>query len=337
MLDTTAWTKLVADFRSLGGVIEGVIPDERNGMRGLFVDGPGKKHVVVRVPRHLLIPVSDICIKGETLSVREGSKVRPDVKAFFENYHSKTSWQGGRDGTRQFLQQMQELPAPARRVLKDDIGTDTWFNPVTDNLVLEHFLRARAIVIDSKLVVAPMLEIANHANVTSNTKLTKDYIAIDGEYDGEVLWQYAKLDSFQMFAVFNFPTVTRHAYSVPFTISNQAAGLQIKVDNKPAAAAAPINGVPMPLVRQTGSLIEMGFLLLGDRDNVHAPVLSFRNAIAAKLGNSAFEFFEHLQFLNRSVFLKLLASLEDADSDVARDLRKVCRLQLEALSACSLR
>lgn len=334
MIDATSWRDLLAEFSALGGEATGVEPREQNGMRGLFpVSTPSQ--VKIRVPRGLLIPLADVCIKGSTLSLKATSKVSPAARSFFEKYNSITSWHGGgRQATERFLTEMQALPDAARSTLIDGIGLADWFHPMSDALVLEHFLRARALHVDGVQCVAPILEICNHANNGAQTKLTKGGLALEGEYSNEVLWQYAELDAFQMFAVFNFTDAMRYAYSIPFTITHNAEKLTIRVNNKPSFAAQQPDRLPVPIVKRTGQIIDLGFLLLGDRKNPQSAMLSFQRALAPMLGSFAMTFFEGMQNLNRTTFLKLLGTVESVESDVALEIRKACRFQLEALSSC---
>jgi hypothetical protein len=76
----------------------------------------------------------------------------------------------------------------------------------------------------------------------------------------------------------------------------------------------------------------LSHLLLGDRDMPHAPRSIFIAALAAAgIGHPAI-LFDRVAHINRSAFLKLMATIEDEDGLAARAIRRLARLQLEALS-----
>lgn len=329
------WERLAARFRSLGGTLENLVARSVDGRRGLFA-ADASKPVALRVPRNLLVPADDVRLVDGRLVVADGSPVSAETRAFFEDYHAVTSWSdGGQSATLEFFEGLLDLPPAAISMLKGELGLAAWFEPLTDEVLLQHFLRARRIATGGGTFVAPMLELMNHD--PRGPRLVSDPagLALGGVFPGEVAWRYRTADSFQIFRSYQFPSPERLTFSLPFEVFDKRLGLTIRIAIDTAAREEKRSDIPWPVVSRKDGHLDVSFLLLGDRGDPRNGRRAFHEILGATLTSNAAEFFEGLLFYNRQKFLQLLETVEASNAPAARTIRTVCRLQLEGLSMVS--
>lgn len=336
-MSSREWQGLVARFRSLGGTLENLTARTMDGRRGLFAEDP-RQPVALRVPRSLLVPADDVRLADGRLVVASGSAVSPETRAFFEDYHAITSWSdGGRSSTRAFFSGLLDLPPASIAMLKGELGLSAWFEPLTEEVLLQHFLRARRIATSGGTFVAPMLELMNHD--PRGPRLVSDPagLALSGVFPGEVAWRYRTADSFQIFRSYQFPSPERLTFSLPFEVFDKRLGLTIRIAIDTATRDEKRSDIPWPVVSRKDGLLDVSFLLLGDRADPRNGRRAFHELLGATLTSNAEEFFEGLLFYNRQKFLQLLETVEASTAPAAQVIRTVCRLQLEGLSMVSYR
>ncbi|HEY1638724.1 MAG TPA: hypothetical protein VGF62_09385, partial [Rhizomicrobium sp.] len=95
---------------------------------------------------------------------------------------------------------------------------------------------------------------------------------------------------------------------------------------------------PRPLVpalsRSAGGILKVNFLMLGNRKMPRLCRANFRSVFRAAGYADTDEAFDKICMVNQHQFLDLLDDLEPLDGAMARDLRRMARLQLQALACC---
>lgn len=329
------WQAMIAEFEALGGVFENITCRMDGGNRGLFPTDP-TKHCRLHVPASLLIPEADVRLVDGNLTVATDSAAAPEARAFFENYHRVTSWSdGGRAAVEKTLLDLQQLPSACKRLLDEGFGLGRLFRPVTPEIVLQHFLRARRIALDGETYLAPLLELSNHDPLGPKIDSGANGISLSGVFAQQVAWRYRTADSFQMFRSYQFASVERFTFSLPFDVLDKRLKKNIRISIDTSTRERREAPVPIPVVTPSDAAVDLSFVVLGDRADPRNGQRSFTHDLLPQLGVNGLEFFEGLLFYNRQRFLQLLATVEEDTSPAAPLIRKVCRLQLEGLNAVS--
>lgn len=334
--DARNWAELVDRFTALGGVLDNV--DLRYGPRGrgLFAKAPGRP-VRIFVPGHLVVPCEFIGLSGGRPVLTAAAEVQPGVADLFALY-AETLWAGenGIAATRRFLSDVASLPQAARDMLGREFGLSPWFRPIDDAQVLDQFLRTRRLVLDGRTVFMPILELINHDSGGPLVTTSAAGLELVGRFAGEITWRYRVADSFQMFGLYQILGSERRAFSLPFSVDDPARGLKIEVGADTVNRIGADGDIAPPKIEKQGGKLRLAFLLLADEADPRRPYRSFHKHIAPHLGTGGPAFFQGLLYSNRRLFLRLLATLEPEQSPIARDLRQMCRMQLETLCAVDL-
>jgi hypothetical protein len=328
--DSEAFGAILQTFRSLGGIADNVRYGHGVRGRGLFaVDKTLPIHV--RVPRSLLFPTTSLGLAEGDLALAATSGIGEPQQAFFRTYQGGLSWAaGGRAEVVQFLDLLQALPERARRLLADDLGLAHLLAPHDEAAILERFIRARHFDFHGQAVLMPILELCNHSRAGGEFDVGPDHVGVKGRFDdGEVLLRYSVADSWQRFVQFGFVAEERAAFSLPMEIRLPRGRLVIGHD---ATAGQPRSGYVVPRMTMGPQLITLSHLLLGDRDMPHGPRSIFIAAMRQAGVDQPAILFDRIAHINRSAFLRLLAAVEDEDGAPAAAIRRLARVQLEALS-----
>jgi hypothetical protein len=283
------------------------------------------------VPRPLLFPTASLRLAGGDLTLAAESAGGKAERSFFTTYQDGLSWAGGgRAEVVDFLALLQALPERARSCLADDLGLAHLLAPHDEAAILERFVRARHFDFHGQAVLMPILELGNHARDGAAFDVGPDHVGVTGRFeDGEVLLRYGIADSWQRFVQYGFVAEERPAYSLPLEIRLPRGRLVIGHD---AAAGQPRNGYVMPRMTRDPERITLSHLLLGDRDMPHGPRSIFIAAMRQAGVDQPAIVFDKIAHINRGAFLRLLATVEDEDGASAAAIRRLARLQLEALS-----
>jgi hypothetical protein len=327
------WDEIISRFRSLGGVFDNAEVRSTGEYRGVFSIDP-TRDVRITVPPALLVDSDDVTVENGELRLSPAAAVSSDVRAFFEAYNRVTSWAGARSDIANFLTEAQRLPEACKAILIKEFNFNSWFEPVTDELVLSHFTGARRIRFRDRRVLMPILELTNHDWRGPTVSFSDDGITLSARFKGELMWSYRAADAIIMLRNYRFASPERLAFSLPFEVFDKRLGRQIRVGWQVDKFKV-INSLREPIVTEGDKLIEVTFLVLGDRVNALRPRKSFQESLGKHLGKGALEFFEGLLFYNRQKFFEVLATLEDSNEPAARLVRKACRYQLEALNMVS--
>jgi hypothetical protein len=220
-------------------------------------------------------------------------------------------------------------------MLATEFDLGQWFEPITHEMVMRYFVKARLFRNEGGQALAPMLELTNHDPRGPKLEAGGEGLTLRGRFPRQVAWRYRTADTYQMFRTYRFASEERLAFSLPFDVTDKRLGLDIHVSvdvDKRQSATVP---VPEPVVTRKDRRIDLSFIVLADRANARVPLASFKAALGAYLGKGTLEFFEGLLFYNRQKFFALMATVETATGPAAETIRRVCRLQLEALSMVS--
>ncbi|MGE0211839.1 MAG: hypothetical protein AB7S41_09110 [Parvibaculaceae bacterium] len=332
----TSWDELLAAFRALGGTAENVVQREGPLGRGIHPIDPARP-VRLHVPKSLLIPESAIEVRDGGLRVKGESVASPEARDFFETYHAFASWGGG--GEREvldFLSGIRGLPAPVASALRKELSLEFLFEEPAADTVRERFLKNRSITSGNTVVAMPMVELVNHSpdGVSYDTS---NGVTVAGRFDGEVLVRYNLADTYLRFVHYGFVAGERFAFSLPMGVRHRRGALTIQQDYD----VNRMHGdVPIPLTSTKGNELVLSHALLGDRKNPYAPRAVFQQVVQRAVGieeAEAQELFDQIVMANRMQFLKVLAACEEADGPMVLQVRRMCRLQLEALSSCLIR
>ena len=330
--DESRWLAVLDRFRALGGIFDNATLRYGPRGRGLFAVDP-ERPVRIVVPRPLLVPC-------DTISMTDGrpmAAVSPDLAGFFAAYaETLLSGQSGIAATRRFLGDVAGLPQAARDMLGREFGLSPWFRPIDDAQVLDQFLRTRRMVLDGRTVFVPILELINHDVDGPVVTVSQAGLELTGRFAAEITWRYRVADSFQMFCLYQILGPERRAFSLPFNVDDPARGLKVEVGADTVNHVRAGGDIDPPRVEQRGERLHLAFLLLADEADPRRPYRTFQQHIAPRLGKDGPAFFQGLLYSNRRLFLRLLATLEPEQSPIARDLRQMCRMQLETLCAVGL-
>ena len=328
--DCEAFPGIRNSFLALGGIAENVRYGHGPNGRGLFAVDP-ERPVRLRVPRSLLFPSDAVLLAGGKPTLSAKARVGEAERAFFASYQNTMSWAaGGRAEVVAFLDLLGALPEQARHCLAMDFGLAYLFAPHDEAAIFERFIRARHFDFHGRSVLMPVLELCNHSRHGVAFDVGPDHVGATGRFaDGEVLLRYSVADSWQRFIQYGFVCEERAAYSLPMEIKLPSGRLAIGHD---PTAGRPRNGYVMPDMAVADGRVTLSHLLLGDRDMLHAPRSMFIAAMRqAGIAQPAI-LFDRIAHINRGAFLKLLAAVEEQDGAAAAAIRRLARLQLEALS-----
>ncbi len=327
------WAELLEEFRKIGGIAENITLATKGDVRGLYPVDP-QNPVHLYIPEHALISVDDLKLKGSKIVVRSGSSVPKDVRWFYERYNMTTSWsKGGRQDIKQFLTDLESLPTPVKNVLHEDFGLESIiFGP--DNLkIFKHFIASRSINYFDQTVVIPVIDLINHSPRGAPFLLNRG-VAVKGKFSSEIYTYYSMADSWMKFCKYGFILPDRYAFSQCFSIETKDGKKNINVRDSIFDISKKEDDLIYPNVKIDGKSIDISFVIIGDRVDYSYPKRIFLSTIEKHLGKYTEELFETLVHINKTKFLKLLAACEGHNSTTVNMLRKLCRIQLEALSCC---
>jgi hypothetical protein len=321
----TGWDEMLDEFRALGGTADNIRPGTGALGRGVFPIDPAKP-VAIRVPDNLLVRVKDTTFENGAFRVRAGADVGDRERAFLEDYENRFSWgAGGRAEIERIFAEAQTLPPALRRALAVEHRCGEWFEEPTEALVQERFITARGIGYRGRIVIMPIVELANHGVAEGFD--TTDGIKIAGTFADEVLVKYTELDSYGLFLGWGFAHEQRVAMSIG--LSGNVGEVPVEIERKILEYNT---AAWTPDLLSAGAGAKLNFLMIGNRQYPRLCRGIFYK-VMRDAGLSGFEeAFDMIQHVNRTHFLNLLAALENMQGPMARTLRRMARYQLSAMS-----
>src|SRR5205823_3275221 len=105
----------------------------------------------------------DMIFTGGALRVGPKAKTGEKERAWLNRYQEDFSWGGaGGDEIRRILGLAGALPEALRHALSKEHHCGSWFDEPTNELIQNQFLQARTINHGGRVVVMPLVELANH-------------------------------------------------------------------------------------------------------------------------------------------------------------------------------
>lgn len=327
------WGELLAAFRQLGGIADNIVIKANGHQRGIFVIDSTKPYHL-HVPEEAMISVEDVEVYENNLRLKPEAPVTPRARAFFDSYLF-TSWNcGGRQQVELFLNGMHSLPDPVLAELRANFHVSELLEKPDIAKIRERFLGTRWTLYKGKSVLCPVFELVNHGPTETHYHTTKTGVSLSGLSKGEIMSQYSIEDSWMRFRSHGFATAERWAFSDPFKVAARNGSLEIIVKKHPHESVSGQGGIIAPLVTRNKNIVEISFLILGDRMDPSLPVRLFCDTVQKHLETDSQEFLEMLTYVNRLKFIKLLRTCEGFDSPIISVIKRASLLQLEALT-CS--
>jgi hypothetical protein len=320
-----AWDEMLDEFRALGGTAQNVRLGEGALGRGLFPIDPSQP-VVIRIPGNLLMETADATFENGAFRVRPQAKIGARERAFLESYEDRFSWGGGgREDIAQVFEQAQALPAELRELLRAELRCGDWFGAFTPPTVEECFLSSRCIAWQGRMVVMPIVELANHGAGADYD--TANGVSLGGTFASEVLVRYSEIDSYGLFLNWGFSHPQPQALSI--ALGGNVGGGRLRILRDLSEFRSPARP---PKLTNVGGTATLDFLTIGDREQPRRCKAAFHK-LMRDAGFPGFEeAFDTIQHANRMHFLKLMAAVEGFEVPIAHTLRRMARHQLAAMS-----
>ena len=201
MGSTHDWDDLLEEFRSFGGRAENVVQREGPFGLGLFPINPTEP-VELMVPKNLLVPADNVTLRDGEAVIQDDSAFPHEYADWFRRYQANYSW--GADGetsVSRFATGLRDLPETVVKLLQDfRLYSRAEPDPTTDprRQLLTKFLQSRCLGREGRLLVMPLVELANHSATAGNWQTGADgAVGVQGRFDGEVLVKYSNADPMQ--------------------------------------------------------------------------------------------------------------------------------------------
>jgi hypothetical protein len=323
-----AWDDLLAEFRALGGTADNIRFGQGQFGRGIFPIDPAKP-IAMRVPDNLLVAAADMVFESGVPRVGNAA-VGERERAWLNRYQEEFAWGGG--GGDEIIRKFEAvgaLPAELRQSLLTKYACGPWFLEPTEQVIQQRYFGTRTITYRGRSVVMPLIELVNHGDGVRYD--LSDGVALRGNFLGEVLVQYADVDSFDYFISFCFATQRPVAFSLPLGGNLQSERLEIGNGFNTRVTS---ERSWIPAATRKANVVSLPFLLLGNIKFPRLPKGIFYRLMRAQGCRGFEEAFDLVHHLNCLHFIGLLEELEGFEQPIARTLRAMARYQLRALSFC---
>jgi hypothetical protein len=353
MSELSVWQELIEEFCALGGRAENVRLGQGKFGRGLFPIDPSRA-VELHTPENLLFPVDALFFEAGTLRVAPSSNAGSREIAWFERYAAGLSWgAGGREDVERFIREMRELPPEVRTELGNSFGLDYCLAPMSEDLVGNYFLSARAIAYhdaNSKTghpesdknpaskkagkVIMPIIELANFGDEA--TFEFERGVSLRGVFKDEVRVRYSRQDTLGLFQGWGFSLERAVAFSRCLSMSTPFGKLVVKrqlAKEKPHEIPD-VGSVMLPELSAEGSVVTLSSVMLGNKLAPRLPRGIFQRLFREAGLPGADEIFDQVRHTNSLAFLHLLELLEGVAGPQAASLRAMARLQLTTMAHC---
>jgi len=319
------------EFRALGGILENVRLGHGPLGRGLFPIEPGQPFRI-RLPPNLLVDASNVVFDNGVLRIAPDADVGARERRFLEDYYAHISWGGGgRAEIERIFEQAAELPPELRQKLQNHYRCGDWFAEPSPQLIQTQFVESRELGgFHGRTVMMPIIELANHGPVCSYDDT--DSLSIDGSTPDEITVRYASGDTYAIFHSWGFVTGCDIAFSV--LLEGSVGTIPLRIERKTLGATIGQRPVPPTLSKTAGGVLTLNFLMLGNRTAARLCRGNFRSVFRAAGYAGVDETFDKICMANQRQFLDLLDDLEPFEGAMAGELRRMARLQLQALAYC---
>lgn len=325
------WDEMLEEFHALGGVAENIRLGRGRLGRGLFPLNQTLP-VLLRVPPNLLFPVDDVEFLGDRMRIRKSANIARRERDFFERYECAFSWGGGgQSESTAYIEKLDALPSDVRALLISNFQFGDLLEGDFVGRTNKQFLKSRQIKSNEKLVVMPLIELANH-DPNGLPYKGEECLQIDGRVRDEVLVSYGPHDSFSMFQIFGFVSQEPATFSVPMKLKVKTMELTVGRDFSQAAKRG---NFWSPRLNSSENTLALSFLMIGNPEFSRLLRGAFCTLIEEAGIKDADEVFDRILHFNWMKFLKLLEALEPHRGEMIVNLRKMAHFQLDKMAYCT--
>jgi len=322
---------MIDEFVALGGAADNVRLGQGDCGRGLFPIDPAKP-VRLHTPPNLLIERGFAVFEDGAWRVARDAPVGDRERHFFERYQAAFCWEaGGQDECTTFVETMDAIPRSLRDLLPAEFRLDSLFEGDPALRVQTRFLTSRAINMQGRSMLMPIVELVNHRTGKALFDL-KMGVSVSGTFDGEVLVRYQHTDALGIFQEWGFASREPIAFSLPLLVGRGDRAFGV---NRELQKTVKRDSVRMPTVKLNGKLVTLSHIMLGNVKSPELPRRIFLSLMEDIPRVNAEEFFDEIRNINRQKFLKFIAALDEYEGAGVSLLRKMCDYQLETMSYCT--
>ena len=315
------WDALVETFRSFGGIANNVIQREGALGLGLFpIDS--SQPVELRVPDYLLVATNNLELRNGAVTIKDASLYPEGFREWYEGFQADYSWGAeARHSIKSFENGLRSFSDSLKQKLKNIhlLDIEKRCPGINEEEELfRRFIATRRINYRGENVLMPMIELVNHSPTQSSWALDKDSIAIQGQYDGEILVRYSASDPLRRYLQYGFNCKETLGFSLEMKLKHR--GQEIFIEGG-------INFEPMKLISTTqkDQKIILTKPLLSSYNRPRMPKKLFRDSCKALEGINSDELFEQIHQKNRLILISLIKSL-GANNTIAENGLKKCFL-----------
>ncbi len=318
---------MLDEFRALGGVAENIRLGEGALGRGLFAVDPALP-VRLHIPANLVVDTDKVVFTNGRLTAAPDASLGERERRFFDAYQAQFSWgSGGREEIERVFEAAGALPETLRGALLGEYRCGAWFEPHSQALVERQFVDSRRIDYGKRIVLMPVLELANHGR--GATFEIGDGIMIQGRVADELLVRYSDMDSYGVFQSWGFTVEQPQAMSI--ALSGSVGQTTIRIDREFGDFKSG-GRVWVPELSRTVDGIKLNYLVNGNRQYPRLCKGIFYKLMREQGLQGYEEAFDVIQHVNHMHFLGLMAALDGVQGTMADMLRRMARLQLQTMS-----
>jgi len=334
MNDSYSWTRMLDEFRSLGGVAQNV--EQRIGQygNGIFPIDPSEP-IAIEIPEPLLVDVDQIVLDGEDLVVKPESAIANAARDFFARYQKHFSWGAeGRKNVDSFESALKTLPEPLLAKMRQLtlLNLEARHQGQWIEVLRRRFLDSRKINYHERAVSMPIIELINHCAHSPGYSIGQG-IKVAGTFDAEVTVNYsATCDSLRRFLNYGFANLEPYAYSLPLHVNIKDIG--VIVVSSDVTSIRQVDGLGVPKVELENQRRVISHLRLALEKAPRMPRTMLRKALSDLPETVVDELFERFRNANLSELCNLLELCEGVNTPIGSELRRALLLQLRALTHC---
>ena len=321
------WDALVEGFRSFGGTANNVIQREGALGLGLFPIDQSQP-VELRVPDHLLVSTDNLELRDGAVAIKDASLHPEGFAKWYEGFQADYSWGAeARRSIKTFEDGLKTFPNSLQRKLRNtnllDI-TKRCPGINEEQELFQRFIATRRINYRGKNVMMPIIELTNHSPIQSSWIIDKKSIAIQGQYDGEILAKYSVSDPLNRYLQYGFNCKEPLGFSLGIKLIHR--GQEIFIEGG-------INYAHMRSInaRKQDQKIIFKRPLLSSYNNPRMPKKLFKQSCRLLKNVDPNELFDQIHQKNRLILISIIKDLYQHNSDINIELICACLDQIDIL------
>lgn len=333
MSTSYTWTRMLDEFRQLGGKAENI--EQRTGQygNGIFPIDPARP-VEIHIPDRLLVDTQHIVLAGEDLVVDPGCGAPAEVCDFIARYQKHFSW--GADGRRNveaFEHRLKTLPESLQTRLREIKLQDLAIRHKGEwiEVLRRQFLQSRRIRYQERTVSMPIIELINHSAKSPGYKIG-DGIQLGGSFAGEVTVRYsADTDPLARFFTYGFAYPEPVAYSLALRFRNNLRNFEVDRDFTDSEKKDELR---LPKAGELKEGRKLAYLMLGHQQMPRMPRTVLRKTFPDLPVTEADELFDRIRNANILELCHLLELADGVENEIGKEFRRAVLFQIRALSHC---